>query len=381
MFKTRITRTILRTASVGVLLLSAPAVAGVGAGACNCPGDLDNNGFVDGADLGMLLGAWGTANAGADINGSGLVDGADLGLLLGAWGPCAGPANDHCGSSQVIGLGTHPLCTEAADTDGPVLPDNSCGGATQIFGDVWFTYEALSTGDLTVTLCNAADFDSVIAVYGAALPGMSPCPTGGIGLASFVGCNDDSAGCGGLTSKVIVPVAAGHLYKIRVGGFSAFDHGSGTLTLSLSQPGESCEHPRNTSIALASQTVVGNTSDNPVTQYPSNCFNGTQYGPTEWIRWESTCWGVLQVSTCNDGTDFDTVLTVLRYEFDGSCWGSYITCNDDSAQPGCSIVNGGPNRKSYISRVVSPGEVLYFLVSGYDGAKGNYEMTIDLTCD
>jgi hypothetical protein len=52
-----------------------------------CNGDLNGDGTVDGADLGLLLGAWGGPGA-ADLNGSGSVDGADLGLLLGAWGPC-----------------------------------------------------------------------------------------------------------------------------------------------------------------------------------------------------------------------------------------------------------------------------------------------------
>ncbi len=49
------------------------------------PADLDHDGVVGGADLGMLLGAWGTAGA-ADLDGSGAVDGADLGMMLGAWG-------------------------------------------------------------------------------------------------------------------------------------------------------------------------------------------------------------------------------------------------------------------------------------------------------
>jgi hypothetical protein len=53
-----------------------------------CVGDLDGNGSVDGADLGMLLAAWDSADPLADLDGSGLVDGADLGLLLGAWGDC-----------------------------------------------------------------------------------------------------------------------------------------------------------------------------------------------------------------------------------------------------------------------------------------------------
>ena len=49
-------------------------------------GDLNGDDAVDGADLGLLLGAWGTSAVGPDLNGDGVVDGADLGLLLGNWG-------------------------------------------------------------------------------------------------------------------------------------------------------------------------------------------------------------------------------------------------------------------------------------------------------
>ncbi|MFO0874102.1 MAG: GC-type dockerin domain-anchored protein [Phycisphaerales bacterium] len=54
----------------------------------SCPADLDGNGTVDGADLGMLLANWGAAASAADLNGDGAVDGADLGVLLASWGPC-----------------------------------------------------------------------------------------------------------------------------------------------------------------------------------------------------------------------------------------------------------------------------------------------------
>jgi hypothetical protein len=46
-------------------------------------GDLNGDGVVDGADLGILLSEWG--GPGADLNGDGVVDGADLGILLAAW--------------------------------------------------------------------------------------------------------------------------------------------------------------------------------------------------------------------------------------------------------------------------------------------------------
>jgi hypothetical protein len=66
------------------VLLSVP-----GAPPCPgaCPADLDGNGAVDGADLGLLLSGWGI-DATGDINGDGTIDGADLGVLLSAWGPC-----------------------------------------------------------------------------------------------------------------------------------------------------------------------------------------------------------------------------------------------------------------------------------------------------
>lgn len=49
-----------------------------------CPEDLNGDGGVTGADLGLLLAAWGTAAA--DLNGDGTTNGADLGLLLAAFG-------------------------------------------------------------------------------------------------------------------------------------------------------------------------------------------------------------------------------------------------------------------------------------------------------
>lgn len=52
-----------------------------------CPGDINNSGSVDAADLSILLGAWGSTGP-ADLDGSGSVNGADLSILLGAWGSC-----------------------------------------------------------------------------------------------------------------------------------------------------------------------------------------------------------------------------------------------------------------------------------------------------
>jgi hypothetical protein len=56
----------------------------------DCPTDFNQSGSTDGADLGILLAAWGaTGQPGVDLNHDGIINGADLGALLANWGVCA----------------------------------------------------------------------------------------------------------------------------------------------------------------------------------------------------------------------------------------------------------------------------------------------------
>lgn len=54
----------------------------------SCPGDLDGDLAVNGADLAAMLAVWNTNNAAADLNGDGIVNGADLAAMLANWGSC-----------------------------------------------------------------------------------------------------------------------------------------------------------------------------------------------------------------------------------------------------------------------------------------------------
>lgn len=58
-----------------------------------CLGDLNWDDQLDGADLSILLGSWGTCSepsgCSADLNGDGVVGGVDLSIVLGFWGPCS----------------------------------------------------------------------------------------------------------------------------------------------------------------------------------------------------------------------------------------------------------------------------------------------------
>ena len=93
---------------------------------CDCPGDLTLDGTVDGADLGLVLGGFGTPLG--DVDDDGDTDGADLGILLGSWGSC-GPDCDGDGVSDAteIELG-------AADCNHDGIPDD-CGDLPDCDGD------------------------------------------------------------------------------------------------------------------------------------------------------------------------------------------------------------------------------------------------------
>jgi hypothetical protein len=87
----------------GLVALLAMIVASQAKGGTSlcCLEDLNGDGTVAAADLGLLLGAWGSIepNESADLDHSGLVDASDLGLLLGSWGACPTP----CLKTLVVG--------------------------------------------------------------------------------------------------------------------------------------------------------------------------------------------------------------------------------------------------------------------------------------
>lgn len=54
-----------------------------------CIGDINQDGLVSSADLGVMIAQWGcTSGCQSDLNMDGLVNSADLGLLISNWGPC-----------------------------------------------------------------------------------------------------------------------------------------------------------------------------------------------------------------------------------------------------------------------------------------------------
>jgi len=137
------------------------------------------------------------------------------------------PSNDECEGRIEIFIGDTAFSTFGATTSLPPL-DPGCdkGFGTDIFFDVWFTFNSTEDNTLCISTCNNADFDTRLAVYDA-------CD------GNLIACNDDGPSCTGFTSQITFPASSGTQYLIRVGGFAGA--GNGVLGLAYGEcPGLEC---------------------------------------------------------------------------------------------------------------------------------------------
>lgn len=111
---------------------------------CECVGDVNESGTVNGTDLALLLGEWTGSSAyapcpplnDADLNGDCHVDGVDLALLLGSWGRC--PGDEDC----VESFGGAP---ESSGGEGELTEDQVA--ALLGFSDAASFYDWVQTAD------------------------------------------------------------------------------------------------------------------------------------------------------------------------------------------------------------------------------------------
>ncbi|MCA9286591.1 MAG: hypothetical protein KDA22_15305 [Phycisphaerales bacterium] len=345
-------------------LVSALATAG---DPCPCLGDFNHDGDVNGADLGLLLGQWGPGADQADLNGDQQVDGADLGLLLALWGPCAPPSNDLCGGATPL-AGSEVLvefCTVGA-TDSASSEIAGCDGDTiPIHKDVWYSYTAEAEGILHVDTCLEA-FDTVLAVYGNILGDNCACPGGQFSFASLLGCNDDF--CGN-RSQVEIPAVAGKCYTIRLGGYFTAP-GTGILDVVNIHRGDRWDVCKPLPSALFQSVDGTNAGDTWLDGGQSGCAAGDTVD--EWYCFTMPCDGTLTIDTCNPATNFDTTLAVYL----ASAPDEPVACNDDAEDPAC---DANPLSSRVFTGFASGTQIL-IRVSGFNGAAGNFKLTIDVDC-
>jgi hypothetical protein len=144
--------------------------------------------------------------------------------------PVLAPLNDLCQEAAPVSFGNTPFSNVGATTDGPPLP-TSCGpfNTFQVNADVWFRFVPDISGAVLFSTCQAATFDTMLAVYRGC-----ECPP-----AMFLECDDD--GCGGTSfrSRLILDVIAGECYLIRVGGYAG-TMGNGVLHIGPPPSGACC---------------------------------------------------------------------------------------------------------------------------------------------
>jgi hypothetical protein len=142
------------------------------------------------------------------------------------------PLNDECVNATAILLGDTPIDNHCATAGGPDHETCNDGFLTGLGLDIWYTYTADFTGQLLVSTCDQADYNTQLAVYAG-------CDCGSLGDPPLA-CNNDGAVCSGGSSVVVVDVVAGNCYTIRVGSSFEAPIGTGTLTLSSEVP-EPCD--------------------------------------------------------------------------------------------------------------------------------------------
>jgi len=139
--------------------------------------------------------------------------------------PAPAPVNDSCDSPVVIEEGLNAFSTTGATTSGAELPANCWSdGQTEIYRDVWYQWTATCTGEVTVSTCGTADFDTWLAVYSGGCEGV------------VIGCNDEDPECSGNTSRASFAAAEGVTYLVRVGSWSPQGNGEGELLVSCPGP-------------------------------------------------------------------------------------------------------------------------------------------------
>lgn len=280
--------------------------------------------------------------------------------------PSPPPSNDDCSDALAMVDGDHAFDTTTSTTDG--LGDlGACTSGDNVYNDVWFSYTVEWDGQLTLSTCDQADFDTLIAVY----RDTGTCPPAS---ADLLACNDDGEDCSGWTSHLAMQVAQGDQLLVRIGSYWVDGNGTGTLSVGL-VPGP----PVNDDCASALEIVAGDHVFNTTAATTDGSahfnlcdINGQVYRDI-WYAYEATCSGTLTLSTCNQA-EFDT--DIIIYDAGNGCTpgdAEVIACND--AGPGCA------GYTSELDIPVTAGQQLLVRVGGFNANEagiGTLSVTLDV---
>lgn len=136
---------------------------------------------------------------------------------------------DDCSLPGVAVTGTNPYDNSTATAQlCPAFGQSSPKCGTPIGRDLWYTWTAGCTSDVTVSTCGDTTVDTKIAVWAGA-----NCPAG-----VAIACNDDSCD-GTLQSTLSFSATQGAQYTVQIGSFGSAPGGPGDFTIACVLP-DSC---------------------------------------------------------------------------------------------------------------------------------------------
>ena len=261
--------------------------------------------------------------------------------------------------------------------------DGWCVDGAEIENSVWFTFVAPNTGQVSVSTCGMASFDTQIAVYAS-----SNCSD--FGKYTLLGANDDGPeNCATDYDSYLelMDLNPGQTYFVLVDGFGA---AAGEFNISISTLGSLAPAYNNSCDAVSlpvDGTVQGpfdNTyADSEVSESlitpPGTgcemsdgwCEDGIEIESSVWFTFVAPSTGQVSVSTCGLAS-FDTQIAVYSAS---SCsdFGTYtlLGANDDGPTS-CAT-----DYDSYLELMdLNPGQTYFVLVDGNDGSSGEFEIVI-----
>jgi len=142
---------------------------------------------------------------------------------------------DECASAVTVSAGV-PVAfnTTTATASGNIPVDTLCASSflnwIATCPDVWFKYTATGPGLVDFSTCDAASYDTSMALYQSSCSNLVACNGDGSGL----------AGCQGYYSLISgVACVSGDVFYVRIGGYNG-DFGPGTLTVTFTASSAGC---------------------------------------------------------------------------------------------------------------------------------------------
>jgi PKD repeat protein len=256
-------------------------------------------------------------------------------------------ANDECAGALPAIWNT--TCNPVTGTvDNATQSLTGCSGTAN--DDVWYSFVATNTTGV-IEVAGSASFDPVIEIFDAC-------------AGNSLQCIDDNFGLGTVETGIMTGLTIGNTYYARI-----YDAGLGipattSFTLCIYDvPPPPVNDDCTGAIAIVCNTPISATTTFATAEVGVATCGTSITSPGVWYTVMGNG-GLITASLCS-GTGYDSKLNV----FSGDC--ANLVCvggNDD----GC----GFPSVQSVYSWTGTAGTMYYILVQGYNGAVGNFTLTV-----